>query len=83
MRARELKRKTWLNNRNVKIFDLNFVNFKHFQKVLLYSDQSVGGITLQYLCFFSAMNEELFPVMTHYAFHERIYSISLQGAVKT
>lgn len=56
MRARELKRKTWLNNRNVKIFDLNFVNFKHFQKVLLYSDQSVGGITLQYLCFFSAMN---------------------------
>lgn len=52
MRARELKRKTWLNNRNVKIFDLNFVNFKHFQKVLLYSDQSVGGITLQYLWVF-------------------------------
>lgn len=58
MRARELKRKTWLNNRNVKIFDLKFVNFKHFQKkqkkVLLYvySDQSVGGITLQYLWVF-------------------------------
>lgn len=32
MRARELKRKTWLNNRNVKIFDLKFVNFKHLKK---------------------------------------------------
>lgn len=32
MRARELKRKTWLNNRNVKIFDLKFVNVNIFKK---------------------------------------------------
>lgn len=50
MRARELKRKTWLNNRNVKIFDVKFVNVNIFKKkkVLFYSDQSLGGITLQY-----------------------------------